>query len=117
MIRSITFLLCLLQATGVSAVWAQQHSVSGSITDAETGEYLIGVNVVVEGTDNGTATNNNGAYRLTGVPQNGVLVITYIGYQTQRITVKGRTEINISLELSAEVMDDPVITAMGSTRV
>src|SRR5690625_2426654 len=116
MIRRITFLLCLLLATGVSAVWAQQHSVSGSITDAETGEYLIGVNVVVEGTDNGTATNNNGAYRLTGVPQNGVLVITYIGYQTQRIPVNGRTEINISLELSAEVLDELVVTALGVTR-
>lgn len=116
MIRRITFLLCLLLATGVSAVWAQQHSVSGTITDAETGEHLIGVNVVVEGTDNGTATNNSGEYRLTGVPQNGVLVITYIGYQTQRIPVNGRTEINISLELSAEVLDELVVTALGITR-
>src|SRR5690625_7136382 len=108
MIRRITFLLCLLLATGVSAGWAQQHSVSGTITDEETGEHLIGVNVVVEGTDNGTATNNSGEYRLTGVPQNGVLVITYIGAHTQRNHVNARTEINISMELSAEGMTTPV---------
>src|SRR5690625_6881660 len=102
MIRRITFLLCLLLGTGVSAVWAQQHSVSGTITDAETGEHLIGVNVVVEGTDNGTATNNSGEYRLTGVPQNGGLVIIYIGYQTQRIPVYRGTEINISNEIAAQ---------------
>src|SRR5690625_7588662 len=105
MIRRITFLLCLLLGTGVSAVWAQQHSVSGTITDAETGEHLIGVNVVVEGTDNGTATNNRGEYRLTGVQENGVLVITDIDYQTQRIAVNRRTDINIRRELTAQDQD------------
>src|SRR5690625_7798238 len=104
MIRRITFLLCLLLGTGVSAVWAQQHSVSGTITDAETGEHLIGVNVVVEGTDNGTATNNSGEYRLTGGPQNGVLVITYIGYKIQRNPVNGRKVMKIRQKLSAEVL-------------
>src|SRR5690625_5003738 len=112
MIRRITFLLCLLLGTGVSAVWAHQHSVIGTITVAEMGEHLIGVNVVVEQTDNGIATNNSGEYRLTGIPQNGILVITYIGYQTQRIPVNGRTEINISLELSAEVLDEQEGTAL-----
>src|SRR5690554_2404183 len=100
MILRYTFMLYLILASGASTVWAQQHSVIGTITDAENGETLIGVNVLVEGTEIGVSTNNEGEYSLSGIPENGFLVITYIGYVQQRIPINGQSVINVSLQLS-----------------
>ncbi len=75
----------------------QQVRISGTITDSNTGEPLAGVNIVVEGTTIGTSTDINGKYSLNVPNLTGTLQMTYIGYVTQKISISGRTTIDVSL--------------------
>src|SRR5690606_26545296 len=72
----------------------QQLQVTGTITDATTGDPMIGVNIVVEGTTTGVMTDVNGKYSLAVPGPNSVLVISYIGYVNQRIPVNGMSVID-----------------------
>ncbi|MEZ4792768.1 MAG: carboxypeptidase-like regulatory domain-containing protein [Gelidibacter sp.] len=75
----------------------QQHEVEGTITDG-TGMPLVGVTVIIEGTQKGTVTNYDGKYKITLEADNQVLVFSSLGYQTERITVGGQNVINHSHE-------------------
>lgn len=77
----------ILLLISISA-FAQSGSVKGTVTDDETGESLVGVNILIKGTSNGTITDETGQFLLEGIssgPQ--VLVISYIGYATKEISV------------------------------
>lgn len=89
--------------------------ITGKITD-EDNEPLIGVNVVVKGTSQGTSTNMDGIYQLSDVEDDAVLVITYIGYATQEINVDGRSTINIVMLPGSQTLDQVVVTALGIDR-
>jgi TonB-linked SusC/RagA family outer membrane protein len=78
-----------------------QETVIGRVTDALTGESLPGVNIVVEGTTTGTTTDIDGNYSIDLDDLNTVLIFSYIGYQTQRISLSGRTEVNVQLQLQS----------------
>ncbi|GAB4244197.1 MAG: TonB-dependent receptor [Ekhidna sp.] len=96
----------------VSMVTYAQTTVTGNVTD-ETGEGLIGVNVLVEGTVLGTITDINGDFSLTvkSAPP-FTLVISYVGYETQRIEVSAAaTEINVQLEESTILGQEVVVSA------
>jgi len=74
-----TFLLCCVCAVAVMA----QNTISGQLTDADTGESLIGATIVLEGTQNGTTTDMDGNFKLEDVPKGEQnLLINYVGYQT-----------------------------------
>ncbi len=90
-------------------------NISGQVTDAQDGSALPGVNVLIKGTQMGTVTDSNGRYSLS-VDEEAILVFSYIGYATQEISVKGRTVINVTLELSAETLGEVVVTALGIER-
>ncbi len=85
----------LLLCTG-SAMWGQ-HVVMGKVTD-EAGTALIGVNIVEKGTNNGTVTDIDGAYRLEVSDPQATLVFSYVGYTPQEIAIEGRTELDVILE-------------------
>lgn len=87
-------------------------SVSGVVTDSE-GEVLIGVNVVVKGTNIGTSTDFDGIYSLSEVDEEAVLVFSYIGYQTQEIELAGQTELNVVMESNSATIDELVVVAYG----
>ncbi len=91
------------------------QDVSGTVSDA-TGP-LPGASVVVQGTTNGTQTDFDGNYSISNVGSNAVLVVSYIGYKTQEISVNGRSTINIVLEEDAQALDEVVIIGYGSTTV
>jgi TonB-linked SusC/RagA family outer membrane protein len=74
----------------------QQITVTGTITDAATGNPLPGAAIIIQGTTTGTSTDANGRYSLP-CPANATLVISFIGYQEQTIQVNNRSEINITL--------------------
>ncbi|HKJ33607.1 MAG TPA: TonB-dependent receptor [Balneolales bacterium] len=94
---SILFLICKVPSYG--AIPAQQNvKVSGKVTDASDGSSLPGVNIVVKGTQIGTATNAKGQYELTVPSSADTLEFSYIGYETQTVPVKGRSHINIALK-------------------
>jgi TonB-dependent starch-binding outer membrane protein SusC len=88
--------------------------VRGRITD-NGGSPLVGANVTVKGTKNGTSTGSNGEFILKGVDENAVLEISFIGYATQDVRVNSRGKINVVLQLSENKLDEMVIIAYGKT--
>src|SRR5690606_14734203 len=88
---------------------------SGIVTD-ESGEPLIGVNVLVKGTNQGTSTDFEGRFSLDEVDDQAVLVVSYIGYQTQEIKVGGRTEIEIVLIEDSQTLDEVVVVGYGTQK-
>src|SRR5690242_8986500 len=82
--------LATFLSTVVNANNLPPHTVSGVIKDAKN-EPLSGVSVIVKGTTNGTTTNADGKFTLADVPDNGTLVITFTGYASQEIAVKGKS--------------------------
>ncbi|GAA5225184.1 TonB-dependent receptor [Membranihabitans marinus] len=88
-------------------------NVSGIVTNA-TGEPLIGVNVIVKGTDKGTATDFDGRFILNDVDENAILLLSYIGYQSKEIAVNGNSEIVIVLEEDSKTLDEVVVVGYGT---
>lgn len=92
----------------------QSVGVRGVVTDASTGEVLIGANVIEKGTSNGTVTNIDGTFQLSVRSSNSVLVISYIGYQTVEVAASG--DLNISLAEDAGLIDEVVVIGYGTQR-
>ena len=86
--------------------------VSGKVTDAATGESLLGVTISEAGTRNGTITDVNGAYSIRLTNANATLNFSLVGYAPVSIAVGGRTAIDISLESGTNI-DEVVVTALG----
>ena len=93
-----------------------QHTVSGLVLEKDTNTPLVGVAVQVKGTNNGTATAFDGQFKLEGIQKNDVLVFSYLGYETKEVAVEGKENLNISLTLQAEEMDEVVVTALNIQR-
>ncbi len=87
--------------------------ISGRVTDAN-GEPLIGVNVLVQGTTNGSITDIDGAYFLEDVSKNAILEFSYIGYNTQKISIGSKTTVNVSLSEDTQKLDEVVVVGYGS---
>jgi TonB-linked SusC/RagA family outer membrane protein len=108
-------LLILILSIGLSSLHAQTGQVSGMVTSAEDGLPLVGVSVLIKGTNNGTNTNNDGIYSLS-VSANATLVFSLLGVETQEVVVGSRSVINVVMETSIESLEGVVVTAMGITR-
>lgn len=89
-----------------------QTQVSGTVKD-EQGTLLPGVNVLVKGTTNGTATDFDGNYTIS-VADDAVLVFSYIGFQTQEINVTGKQTIDVVLLTDAQALDEVVVIGYGA---
>ena len=89
--------------------------ITGIIKD-QTGEPVIGANVVLKG-DNGTGTitDINGRYSLD-VPENAVLIISYIGYTSIEIPVKGQSEIDVTLKEDSQAIEEVVVVGYGTQK-
>lgn len=94
---------------------AQQNiSVSGNVID-ETGEPIIGANVVVVGQSLGTVTDIDGNYALSA-PSDGSLKISYMGYLQQTIAIGGRTTINVVMQEDLKKLDEVVVIGYGTVK-
>ncbi len=82
-IRRALFLAALLMMALTSHLCAQETTVTGTVTDAESNETLPGVNIVVQGTTVGTSTDAEGSYSLTVPSLSDTLIFTFIGYERQ----------------------------------
>ena len=91
-----------------------QNVVSGKVLD-ESGEALIGVAVTVQGSDTGTVTDFDGNFSLQAATDN-VLEISYLGYQTQTIPVNGQSNLNVTLGVDSEIIDEVVVIGYGSVQ-
>jgi TonB-linked SusC/RagA family outer membrane protein len=94
--------------------FAQQVNVSGQISD-ETGEPLIGATVGIQGSTNGTITDNNGNFSIT-VNKSDKLVVSYLGYNSQTITVQDSRRLSITLDPITTDMDEVVVVGYGTLR-
>jgi len=124
MIRRFRFVLlpALLLGLALPASAALPAVLTGTVTDAATGDPLIGATVRIDGTGLGAATDIDGAYRLTRVPSGPqVVVVSYIGYREQRVEVDvpegGTHELDVALELDVIRGEGVEITAQAEGQV
>ena len=91
----------------------QDSKVSGTIVD-QTGMPVIGANVLVKGTQNGTITDLDGKFVIEDCPEDAILVVSYIGFQTQEVIVDGPT-VSITLREDSQSLDEVVVVGYGSS--
>ena len=107
-------LLTLLLALIVHISYAQEKTVSGTVTDQD-GLPLPGVNIIVTGTTNGTQTDFDGNYSITA-SEGQTLLFTYIGMKNTTQTVGGSSTINVQMAEDAQALEEVVVTAQGIKR-
>ncbi|MDR2774999.1 MAG: SusC/RagA family TonB-linked outer membrane protein, partial [Tannerella sp.] len=110
------FKLCFLFIimTGWCSGAYAQKTVTGTVMD-ERGEEIIGASVVVKGTTIGTTSDISGKFSIR-VPEKGTLVISYIGYQTQEITIGNETSLQIRLKEDVEQLEEVVVVGYGTQK-
>ncbi|WP_087880590.1 TonB-dependent receptor [Parabacteroides timonensis] len=118
----------LLEGTGCSASFSNGHiiitkqvkqegklkRVSGVVKD-ERGEPIIGANIVVKGTTNGTITDMDGNFSFE-TPENAILLISYIGYAPTEMKLKGQSSFNVILKEDTELLDEVVVVGYGTVK-
>ena len=111
--KKLLSVLFLLSFTLASAVYAQDIQIKGTVVSGTDNEPLPGVNVVVKGnTSTGTITDFNGTFTLSA-PADAILSISYIGFKSQEIAVKGHKDIKIVLQEDSETLDEVVVVGYG----
>ena len=104
-------ILTLLLAFVVHISFAQDKTITGTVTDQE-GLPLPGVNIVVDGTTNGTQTDFDGNYSIQG-SEGQTLFFTYIGQRAIRQTIGAESTMNVQMEEDAQALEEVVVTAQG----
>ncbi|RXF71061.1 SusC/RagA family TonB-linked outer membrane protein [Arcticibacter tournemirensis] len=97
------------------AVSNARVNVTGTVKDSK-GEPLVGVSVKIKGTKSGTSTDINGVFRLNLPTGNETLVITYIGFHTKEVVVKGQSTLSIQLTEEANNLDEVVVVGYGTQK-
>ncbi len=92
-----------------------QQTISGTVTEKTTGDPLPGVNIIVSGTNIGTATDFDGKYILKNVPEKAVLEFSFIGYKTLKIPVD-RSTIDVQMTEDSGKLDEVIVVGYGSAK-
>jgi len=98
-----------------TSIQQQQMEVTGTVTDAESGDPLPGVNIVIQGTTQGTTTDMDGNYTIEA-PADATLIFSFVGYQQQAIQVESRNEINVALQQAVTELEEVVAIGYGSAK-
>src|SRR5690606_29720270 len=114
-IRATQKPVVLLQRSFAEHIEPLAYKVSGTVTDQD-GEPLTGVNIQVKGTTQGTSTDFEGRFTLDDLNENAVLVVSYIGYQTQEVPVAGKSTLNITMVSDSQLLDEVVVVGYGTAR-
>ncbi|MBT8235631.1 MAG: carboxypeptidase-like regulatory domain-containing protein, partial [Bacteroidia bacterium] len=107
-------ILTLLLAFVVHLSFAQEKTVSGTVTDQD-GLPLPGVNIVVEGTTSGTQTDYDGNYAIQA-SEGQTLLFSYIGQRDVRVSVGAGNTVNVQMEEDAQALEEVIVTAQGIKR-
>ena len=102
--KTLLFFFLALMISPIAAL-SQTITVSGKVISSDDGYGLPGVTIQVKGTVTGTVTDLDGNYSLKADSQD-VLVFSFVGYKTKEIAVKGKTKINVTLEVDSQTLDD-----------
>lgn len=108
----VLFTACLL--AGQFPTMAQDRNIQGRVT-TEGGTPVTGASVTVKGSATGTTTNNNGEYKITAA-KGAVLLVSSVGYISKEITVGDGTQLDVSLDVSAQDIDAVVVVGYGTQR-
>ncbi|OXB00199.1 SusC/RagA family TonB-linked outer membrane protein [Flavobacterium oncorhynchi] len=111
---NIVFLFFLNFLLSFSAK-AQSTTIEGKITDA-SGLSLPGVNINEKGTKNGTSTDFEGSFKINVTSNKAVLIISYLGFQTQEVSVAGKSKVNVSLVEQSNSLNEVVVVGYGSVK-
>lgn len=109
-VGSLTLLVMITSAGN-----AQRVQVQGTITDGTDGSPLVGVNVIIKSTTNGTITDVDGKYALEA-ESGDVLVASFIGYLSEEIIVGNRTTIDVALKVNSISLEEVVVVGFGEQR-
>lgn len=114
-IRILVFSICAMLLAGFTADLQAQgsHEVSGTVTSAENGETLPGVNISVVGTSIGTSSNADGSYTLTVPSASDTLLFSFVGFQSQEVAINGRSTINVALQTQTVEGEELVVVGYG----
>jgi TonB-dependent SusC/RagA subfamily outer membrane receptor len=108
--------LLTTSAPGISVTMHREfEEISGRVTN-ERGEPVVGATVQVKGTSVATSTDAEGRFRINAPSSQAVLIISYIGFETQEVAVSGRSTVNVSLASRQSNMSEVVVTALGIQR-
>lgn len=110
--RKFTCLLIVF-LSGFFGAYAQSFSVSGNVTD-ENGMPLLGVNVIVKNESRGTTTDFDGNYTVQDLSKGDILQFSYVGFQTQEITLSNQQTINVVLQTDSEALDEVIVIGYGT---
>lgn len=110
--KLIVGLLCICST---AATFAQTTTVSGVVKD-DTGEPVIGAGVLVKGTTLGTITDIDGHFSFRADDLNGVLVVSFVGMETQEIPMKGKGTFDIVLKSSNTLLEEVQVVAYGAQK-
>ena len=112
MVRKI--LLSLIAVLGLCVYgFAQNRQVSGKVADAE-GKPVAGATVMVDGTSTGTTTGTDGKFTIAA-PADATLAVSFIGYETRKVAVAGKTHVEVVMHEDAQAIENVVVTAFGTT--
>ncbi|SIN83806.1 SusC/RagA family TonB-linked outer membrane protein [Algoriphagus halophilus] len=111
--KSYSMTLLFLFGFLISISTYAQQTVRGKVTAQEDGQALPGVSIVIQGTTTGTVTNIDGEYSINVPNSESVLVFSFIGFETQNVTVGASTQLDVSLATSTSDLDEFIVTAFG----
>ena len=94
-------------------VLGQTQTLSGTIIDGDTGDPIIGANVFIKNTTNGTITDFNGFYEIFNVNANDTLLVSYVGYKDFEEAISGRSVMDLSIYVNANQLDEVVVVGYG----
>ncbi len=109
--KSALFLLWLIPMS-----FFAQSTVTGTVTDAGTGQPIPGVNIIVRGSTNGTSSDFDGNYSLSNLNNGDVLTFSYVGFIPQEVSFTGQASVNITLEEDAAELEQVVLIGYGTSR-
>jgi TonB-linked SusC/RagA family outer membrane protein len=110
-----TLLMVFLFLGGSMSLFAQNLEVTGVISEAGTGELLIGATVLQKGTTNGTVCDVMGKYKIS-VPKGAVLKFSLIGYVTQEITVEKEGPLDVVMVVQVTTLDDVIVIGYSTQK-
>lgn len=113
--KNVRLILTVLLFFAVNILVAQNITITGTVTDAGTGEPIPFASVVLKGTQTGVSTDLDGKFSINA-PGNGILTFSSIGYQTSDVAINNRTVVNLSLTSSAIALEDVMVVAYGTAK-
>ena len=108
-----TVLLIITVFTLAFSAFAQEGTIQGIVKDAESGELLIGVAVMIKGSSTGVTTDIDGAFSISGVEIGDVLRFSYLGYTPKEVNVENMSLLDVSMESTASDLDEFVVIGYG----